>query len=142
MADYPKLLVETITFHQGLIRYGNLLASESSQSQEAARLRTELTVQWGRLAEDLSNLGLMRYYQQFGRTSPLFEDALAPVQGWPGPDFGALGLSVQALESMVARFGTEVAVQTSSTHVVLAQVRELPVDPRPQPIKGRQPVVA
>jgi hypothetical protein len=43
----------------------------------------------------------MRYYQQFGRTAPLFEDALRPVHGWSGPDFGVLGLSVQALESII-----------------------------------------
>src|SRR5258706_1645071 len=42
----------------------------------------------------------------------------------------------------LARFRTEVAVETSSTHVVLAQVHELSADPRSQPIKRRQPVVS
>src|SRR6266702_3615918 len=43
--------------------------------------------------------------------------------------------------ALFARFRAEVSVQTSSTHVLLPKVVELPVDPRAQPTKWRQPVV-
>src|SRR5438552_2044755 len=42
----------------------------------------------------------------------------------------------------LTRFGAEVSVQTSSAHVVLAQVFELSIDPRSQATKRRQPVVS
>src|SRR5690242_13305702 len=99
MAKYEKLLEETVAFHRDLIRYANLL--RENEHEAAARLRADLTVRFGRLEDDLTELGLPRRYEQFGRILPIFESALRPLSGWPGPDFDALGLSVQALEKMI-----------------------------------------
>src|SRR6266702_4078999 len=40
--------------------------------------------------------------------------------------------------ALFARFRAEVSVQTSSTHVLLAKVLELPVDPRAQPTRSEE----
>lgn len=100
MADYERLLRETISFHQELIRYANLLQNET-QGEASARLRRDLTIQWGRVEGDLSKLGLPRHYTQFGRVRPMFESALQPLEDRYAADFDAIRLSVQALELMI-----------------------------------------
>lgn len=66
----PKVL----KFRNDLVEYGNSLSA--NQYQAAAQLRTSLNVQWGELQSDLEKLHVTRFYQQFGRTFPIFETAL------------------------------------------------------------------
>ena len=94
----PKVL----KFRNDLVQYTNLL--QSGQRQTSMQLRSMLNVQWGHLESDLSKLGISRFYQQYGRTFPLFESALQSPDGRnSGPPYEALEMAVGELETIIGK---------------------------------------
>lgn len=95
---HPKVF----KFRNDLVDYANLL--NAGQIQAAAQLRSGLNVQWGDLQSDLERLGINRFYQQFGRTFPIFESALqSPGVRFSGAPLEALEMAVSELEAVIGK---------------------------------------
>jgi hypothetical protein len=75
MKDPQLLLDQVVELYDGLGQYRQLLILKEYQAAEP--LRTELTVLWGMIREDVVALGVPTQWSGSGRVFPIFEGALS-----------------------------------------------------------------
>jgi hypothetical protein len=96
-----ELLKEVIEFRNLLIDFSHCVGDYRKQD-EAAKLRTDLSIKWGRIETDLARIGFPRHLEQFGRHFPIMFLVLREP-GLRGPDFETIQTVNQGLETAIGR---------------------------------------